>query len=215
MQNGEETAESASRRGRAISLGLCAAVAAFVTLYGLGTRPLLDAEARYALVSREMLTSGDWIQPRLNTLPYYEKPPLLNWAIGASYRALGVDELASRVPSALAHVGTTLLVWALARRMGLGAGGSLVAARTTGVGWADAFALGALMNSRGLMELIALNVGYELGILSPAIFAMMVLMALVTTFATGPLLSLADRWRRAPSADGRRQRVVMQGDQGP
>ena len=50
------------------------------------------------------------------------------------------------------------------------------------------------MNSRGLMELIALNVGYELGILSPRIFAMMVLMALVTTFLTGPLLTLAQRW---------------------
>lgn len=74
-------------------------------------------------------------------------------------------------------------------------GGSMLAARLTGVAWPDAFALGALMNSRGLMELIALNVGYELGILSPRIFAMMVLMALVTTFATGPLLNLADRWR--------------------
>ena len=71
----------------------------------------------------------------------------------------------------------------------------------TGMAWADAFALGALMNTRGLMELIALNLGYELGILSPRIFAMMVLMALVTTFAAGPLLSLADR-RRQPVRDG-------------
>ena len=46
------------------------------------------------------------------------------------------------------------------------------------------------------MELVALNIGYELGILSPAIFAMMILMALATTFATGPLLSLADALRR-------------------
>ena len=75
-------------------------------------------------------------------------------------------------------------------------GGSMFAARMTGVGWIDSFALGALMNSRGLMELIALNVGYELGVLSPRIFTMMVLMALVTTFATGPLLSIADRLRR-------------------
>ena len=77
-------------------------------------------------------------------------------------------------------------------------GGSMVAARMTGTAWSDAFALGALMNSRGLMELIALNVGYELGILSPRIFAIMVLMAILTTFATGPLLSLADRWRGQP-----------------
>ena len=70
-------------------------------------------------------------------------------------------------------------------------GGGMLAARWTRMSWLDAFSLGALMNTRGLMELIALNVGYELGILSPRIFAMMVLMALVTTFATGPLLSLA------------------------
>lgn len=92
-------------------------------------------------------------------------------------------------------------------------GGSMLAARMTGAGWYEAFALGALMNSRGLMELIALNVGYELGILSPRIFAMMVLMALVTTFATGPLLSLADRWRTVSLTDRDGQRVVMQRDQ--
>jgi len=90
-------------------------------------------------------------------------------------------------------------------------GGSMVAARLTGVSWPDSFALGALMNSRGLMELIALNVGYELGILSPRVFAMMVLMAIVTTFATSPLLSLATRWRSAAesSADRDGQRVVV------
>ena len=59
----------------------------------------------------------------------------------------------------------------------------------------DAFALGSLMNTRGLMELIALNIGYDLGILSPRIFAMLVVMALATTALTGPLLNVADRWR--------------------
>jgi len=91
-------------------------------------------------------------------------------------------------------------------------GGSMFAARLTGTPWGEAFALGALMNSRGLMELIALNIGYELGILSPAVFAIMVLMAIVTTFATSPLLSLSERWRTEPSADRDRQRVVVQGD---
>lgn len=76
-------------------------------------------------------------------------------------------------------------------------GGTLFAARLTGLGWVDSFALGALMNTRGLMELIALNLGYELGILSSRAFAMLVLMALATTLATGPLLSLADRLRVA------------------
>ncbi|MGH9399886.1 MAG: cation:proton antiporter, partial [Thermoanaerobaculia bacterium] len=74
-------------------------------------------------------------------------------------------------------------------------GGTLFAARLTRLSWADSFALGALMNTRGLMELIALNLGYELGILSPRVFAMMVLMALVTTLSTAPLLWLTERLR--------------------
>jgi len=75
-------------------------------------------------------------------------------------------------------------------------GGTMVTARLTGMNWNDSFALGALMNTRGLVELVALNIGYDLGILPPRIFAMMVLMALVTTFMTGPLLNLAERHRR-------------------
>ena len=69
-------------------------------------------------------------------------------------------------------------------------GGSMVAARWTGMSWGDSFSLGALMNTRGLVELIVLNLGYDLGILSPRIFTMLVLMALITTFMTGPLLQL-------------------------
>jgi Kef-type K+ transport system membrane component KefB len=82
-------------------------------------------------------------------------------------------------------------------------GGTVLAARWTGLPWRDSVALGALMNTRGLMELIALNVGYDLGILTPEIFAMMVLMAVVTTTMTGPLLSLSLNWgRRAVAAAG-------------
>ena len=71
--------------------------------------------------------------------------------------------------------------------------GSMLAARWTGSTWRDAFILGTLMNTRGLMELIALNVGYDLGILSPRMFTMLVVMALVTTAMTGPLLDLVSR----------------------
>ena len=81
-------------------------------------------------------------------------------------------------------------------------GGTTLAARWTGLPWRDAVALGALMNTRGLMELVALNVGYDLGILSPEIFTMMVLMALVTTAMTGPMLSVSlDRGRRRHLAE--------------
>jgi Kef-type K+ transport system membrane component KefB len=79
-------------------------------------------------------------------------------------------------------------------------GGAMIAARLTGVNWIDAFALGALMNTRGLVELIALNLGYDLGILSPGIFAMLVIMALVTTGLTGPLLNLSDALRGGPAS---------------
>ncbi len=69
-------------------------------------------------------------------------------------------------------------------------GGTAVTARFTGMSWRESLQLGALMNTRGLMELIALNIGYDLGILSPRIFAMLVIMALTTTMMTGPLLTL-------------------------
>jgi Kef-type K+ transport system membrane component KefB len=69
-------------------------------------------------------------------------------------------------------------------------GGTLFSARLTGLGWRDASALGVLMNTRGLMELIVLNIGLDLRIISPTLFAMMVLMALATTIATTPILRL-------------------------
>ena len=67
-------------------------------------------------------------------------------------------------------------------------GGCALAARATGMTWRDALSLGALMNTRGLMELVILNVGLDIGVLSPTLFAMMVLMALVTTAMTTPIL---------------------------
>lgn len=69
-------------------------------------------------------------------------------------------------------------------------GGALLAARLTGHGWRGAAAVGALMNTRGLMELIVLNIGLDLGVISPRLFAMMVVMALATTLATAPALRL-------------------------
>jgi len=68
------------------------------------------------------------------------------------------------------------------------AAGTFVAARLTGMSARDAAGLGVLMNTRGLMQLIVLNVGLDLGVISPALFTMMVLMALATTIATTPVL---------------------------
>jgi Kef-type K+ transport system membrane component KefB len=69
----------------------------------------------------------------------------------------------------------------------------LLAARLTGLGWSESSKLGILMNTRGLMELIILNIGLDLKIISPTVFAMLVIMAVVTTVATTPILQLLDR----------------------
>jgi Kef-type K+ transport system membrane component KefB len=68
--------------------------------------------------------------------------------------------------------------------------GSALAAKFVGHNWKDSLSIGALMNTRGLMELVVLNIGYDLGVLSTEIFTMMVIMALLTTFMTGPALDL-------------------------
>ncbi|MGE6334381.1 cation:proton antiporter [Stenotrophomonas sp. NPDC077659] len=73
--------------------------------------------------------------------------------------------------------------------------GTWSAARSTGMDSREAWRLGALMNTRGLMELIVLNLGYELGLLGDRLFAVLVVMALVTTAMTGPLLNLIERRR--------------------
>ena len=65
-----------------------------------------------------------------------------------------------------------------------------LAARLQGMTWSDSLALGALMNTRGLMELIVLNIGYDLGMLSPTMYTMMVIMALATTCMAGPALAI-------------------------
>ncbi len=69
-------------------------------------------------------------------------------------------------------------------------GGSAVAARACGLSWREAGAIGVLMNTRGLMELVILNIGRDLGVITDAVFAMMVIMAIVTTALTTPILHL-------------------------
>jgi len=83
-------------------------------------------------------------------------------------------------------------------------GGTLGAARIMGLGWRDSASLGILMNTRGLMELIVLNIGLDLGVISPTLFAMMVLMAIATTMATSPILHVLlpqPRQPRSPLGD--------------
>jgi len=74
-------------------------------------------------------------------------------------------------------------------------GGITLASRFIGNSWKDSISMGILMNTRGLMELIVLNIGYDLGILSPQIFSIMVIMALTTTFMSGPLLNFVEKYK--------------------
>jgi K+:H+ antiporter len=79
-------------------------------------------------------------------------------------------------------------------------GGSFLAARWTGSDWREAASLGVLMNTRGLMELIVLNVGLDLGVLSPVLFTMFVFMAVITTLVTTPILHELTESHRQTSA---------------
>src|SRR5713101_381212 len=123
----------ARSRGRmngrtALRLAACLGLSAVLAFYQLGERPLSSpAEARYALIARAMLDDGDWVQPRLNGVRYYEKPPLLYWSVAASYRLFGQTEGASRVPSAAAYVATVAVTFFLAREL-LGAATAPLAA---------------------------------------------------------------------------------------
>lgn len=82
-------------------------------------------------------------------------------------------------------------------------GGAAAASKLTGMSWRDSFTIGALMNTRGLMELVILNVGLDIGVISPALFAMMVLMAIVTTVMTSPLVAAFYRSPEALAAAAR------------
>ncbi len=73
-------------------------------------------------------------------------------------------------------------------------GGTLITSKVLNYSWKESLILVALMNTRGLVELIALNIGLELGIISPRLFTMLVLMALFTTFMTGPTLNLIEKY---------------------
>jgi Kef-type K+ transport system membrane component KefB len=78
--------------------------------------------------------------------------------------------------------------------------GGAVGARMAGYGWRDSLATGSLMNARGLMELIVMKIGLVAGLIGPELFTMLLVMALVTTAMTGPLINLFIG-RKAPVAD--------------
>ena len=112
-------AEPDPRGARRRDLAVLALISALLFLPGLGRRDLWNPdEPRYGQVAREMVATGEYVVPHYNGRLYTQKPPLMFWAMAASGFVLGgLDETAVRLPSALAAIGSVLLVYALGRRL--------------------------------------------------------------------------------------------------
>ena len=107
-------------------------IAAAVYLASIVSPPSLqdDVDAVQAQIARNMLTSGDWVTPRLDGVIYLEKPPLIYWLIAITYKTFGVHDWAARIPLALSAIGLCWLtarfgVWAFGKRAGFYAGLSM------------------------------------------------------------------------------------------
>ena len=93
-------------------------IAGALFFWRLGQLPLTEPdEGRNAEVAREMLALHDAVTPHYDTLPYLDKPAFFFWLVAGSFRLFGVSEWPARLPSALAALGTLLLVWLMGRRM--------------------------------------------------------------------------------------------------
>jgi 4-amino-4-deoxy-L-arabinose transferase-like glycosyltransferase len=118
-----------------LGLGLVGLVLFF---YQLGTAHLMDPdEGRYAEIAREMLAGKDWLIPRLNSLPYLEKPPLVYWLTAASFKVFGESAAAARLPVALSALAGLFLAYGLGRAFWgplAGVLGALVLATCAGYG---------------------------------------------------------------------------------
>jgi Kef-type K+ transport system membrane component KefB len=160
----------------AVSLMLVLALVSALTTEWLGIHSLFGAFFMGAIMPK----SHDFIKAVLGKLESLAVVALLPLFFAFS----GLRTSVGKVHGALWIYTLLVIAVAIAGKFG----GSMFAARMAGVPWRDATALGILMNTRGLMELIALNIGLDIGVISPTVFTIMVLMALVTTFMTSPLL---------------------------
>jgi len=172
------------RKSRDLSIELLAVMVAFAfasaaATDALGLHPLFGAFLAGVCFPR----SNSWhetIRGRLEMLVSVLLLPLFFALTGMRTR---LDLL--NKPTMWLWAGVVLLAAMLGK-----IGGATAAARWTGQSWRDSLALGALLNTRGLVELIVLNIGYNVGVFSPTLFTMLVVMALVTTMCTTPFLNL-------------------------
>jgi 4-amino-4-deoxy-L-arabinose transferase-like glycosyltransferase len=93
------------------------AVCAFLFFFRLGDRPLWDVdEGMHAATSKDMVLTGDWITPRVNGVPFFDKPALFNWLVALSFSALGYTEFAARLPAAVLGLATVLVTYMIGKR---------------------------------------------------------------------------------------------------
>lgn len=106
------------KRLNLVCLITIAALAAGVFLPWLGSMTLFDIdETLFANAAREMEQTGDYIVPYFNGEAFYDKPPLMYWVMIAGYRVFGINEMGARIGSALAGIGSCLLIFVLAKEM--------------------------------------------------------------------------------------------------
>lgn len=181
----------ATRRGAERSRGLVAGVLAFVFACALLTEAIGIHALFGAFLAGVVIPSAGGLpallKEKLETFSATALLPIFFAFTGLRMQVNLLNDWYSWAICAL------IIAVAIAGKLGA----SMLMAKWTGMNWRDSFALGALMNTRGLVELVVLNIGYDLGILSAQSFAMLVLMALITTFMTGPLLWLVKRKRLA------------------
>src|SRR5689334_18001750 len=97
---------------------IIALAALFLFVPGLGAVHLFDwDEINFAEIAREMLVTGDWLQPRIDYVPFYEKPPLFMWLQALSMSVFRVGEFAARLPNALCGVITLLVLFRIGERL--------------------------------------------------------------------------------------------------
>ncbi|WP_420130140.1 cation:proton antiporter [Longimicrobium sp.] len=169
--------ESANRQRDALGMVLLVVLAAAWTTEALGLHALFGAFLAGVVMPRDR-TVAQAVAGRLEDATVVLLLPLF-----FAFTGLRTHVALVRDPG-LAGVLALVIVMAVAGKFGA----SALAARVAGMEWRESAAIGVLMNTRGLMELVILNVGLEIGVISPTLFAIMVVMALVSTVMTTPLL---------------------------
>ena len=127
---------------RALYLPLLLIMISAVYLYTASGRAVLDdGDALYAHVGQEMVKRGDWVTPYANGVRFLDKPPMMYWLMAVSYRVFGISEFAARLPSAVAVLGTAMLLFFIGRETG-GASSGFAA------GVSVAFSIGTILFTR-------------------------------------------------------------------